>query len=114
MPRASLDTTPPSLANPPSLERQGHPSNSFVMLSDEADGQLTPSSMARLTLAKDRGEEGEAALTACVSPTATCSENRTFTGLDLSLAFFAALMKADLGDWKKSRAPVSSRSLGQP
>lgn len=42
----------------------------------------------------------EAALTASVSPTATCSENRTLAGLDLSLAFFAALMKADLGDWK--------------
>lgn len=53
---------------------------------------------ARLILTKDRGEAVKAALTASVSPTATCSENRTFTGWDLSWAFFAALMKADLGD----------------
>jgi hypothetical protein len=46
-------------------------------------------------------KDAKAGLTASVSPMATCSENRTFTGLDLSLAFFAALMKADLGDWKK-------------
>lgn len=41
-------------------------------------------------------------LTGSVSPTVTCSENRTFAGLDLSFAFLAALMKADLGDWKES------------
>ncbi|KAL0588653.1 hypothetical protein AAY473_039665 [Plecturocebus cupreus] len=39
------------------------------------------------------------------------SENRTLTGLDLSLAFFAALMKADLGDWKKNRELMESRSV---
>lgn len=31
----------------------------------------------------------------------TSSEKRTLTGLDFNLAFFAALIKADLGDWKK-------------
>lgn len=31
----------------------------------------------------------------------TSSEKRTFTGLDFNLAFFAALINADLGDWKK-------------
>lgn len=31
----------------------------------------------------------------------TSSENRTLTGLDFNLAFFAALINADLGDWKK-------------
>lgn len=30
----------------------------------------------------------------------TSSEKRTLTGLDFNLAFFAALIKADLGDWK--------------
>lgn len=69
--------------------------------------------MARLILAKGRGQGAKAALTASVSPTATCSENRTFAGFHLSLAFFAALMKADLGDWKKNRGPVSSLSLGE-
>lgn len=29
----------------------------------------------------------------------TSSAKRTLTGLDFSLAFLAALMKADLGDW---------------
>lgn len=33
----------------------------------------------------------------------TSSEKRTLTGLDFNLAFFAALIKADLGDWKKRR-----------
>lgn len=31
----------------------------------------------------------------------TSSEKRTFTGLDFNLAFLAALINADLGDWKK-------------
>lgn len=44
----------------------------------------------------------QAGLTGSVSPTVTCSEKRTFAGLDLSFAFLAALMKADLGDWKES------------
>jgi len=48
-----------------------------------------------------RGEQ-QAALTGSVSPTVTCSEKRTLAGLDLSFAFLAALMKADLGDWKES------------
>lgn len=47
-------------------------------------------------------QEGRAGLTGSVSPTVTCSENRTLAGLDLSFAFLAALMKADLGDWKES------------
>lgn len=31
----------------------------------------------------------------------TSSAKRTLTGLDFSLAFLAALMKADLGDWRE-------------
>lgn len=33
----------------------------------------------------------------------TSSEKRTLTGLDFNLAFFAALINADLGDWKKTK-----------
>lgn len=69
----------------------------------------------RLNSQLDSGQrewrQAKTALTASVSPIVTCSENRTFTGLDLSLAFFAALMKADLGDWKKNKGLVSSPFL---
>lgn len=113
MPRASLDATHPSLA--PHPEPQGPSSDPFIMLSTLRSSRWATGPEGYFDSLADSGQGlrggGESSLTASVSPTATCSENRTFTGLDLSLAFFAALMKADLGDWKKQRGLMSSPYL---
>lgn len=53
-------------------------------------------------------------LTGSVSPMVTCSEKRTFTGLDRSFAFLAALIKADLGDCEEKRRPMSSAQPKKP
>lgn len=54
------------------------------------------------------------ALTGSVSPMVTCSEKRTFTGLDRSFAFLAALIKADLGDCKENTRQISSAQPNKP
>lgn len=58
-------------------------------------------------------ESPRGALTGSVSPMVTCSEKRTFTGLDRNFAFLAALIKADFGDCKEKTRQMSSAQPDQ-